>query len=174
MTLSVAIVGSGPAACYAAERLARDASVSIDVIERLPVPFGLVRHGVAADHQGTKAVARIFDRIFARPQVAFSGDVELGAAVSLDELRRIYDAVVIATGAAAERRLAVPGAALDGALGSRDLVFWFNAHPEHDAAAPLARARVAVLIGNGNVALDVARVLAKSPAELAAADLSPD
>ncbi|HEY0877185.1 MAG TPA: FAD-dependent oxidoreductase [Zeimonas sp.] len=170
----VAIVGSGPAGCYLADQLLRlvpDARV--DVIERLPVPFGLVRYGVAPDHQGTKAVSRLLDRTLARATVRFFGNVEVGRDVRLDELRRLYDAVVLATGAPRDRRLGIAGETLPGVVGSAAFVGWYNGHP--DCPPPVLRnVRSAVVIGNGNVAIDVARVLAKTPAELAGSDLPPE
>ncbi len=169
----VAIVGSGPAGCYLADQLLRLApDARIDVIERLPVPFGLVRYGVAPDHQGTKAVSRLLDRVLARDAVRFFGNVEVGRDLRLDELRALYDAVVLATGAPRDRRLGIPGEDLPGVVGSASFVGWYNDHP--DCLAPaLHEVRSAVVIGNGNVAIDVARVLAKTPAELAGSDLSP-
>jgi NADPH-dependent glutamate synthase beta subunit-like oxidoreductase len=175
MTLHIAIVGSGPAGCYLAERLVREAPGSrIDIIDRLPTPYGLVRAGVAPDHQSIKAVSRVFDRVLTRNGVAFWGNVEIGRDVTLDELRGLYDAVVIATGAPRDRRLGVPGEDLPGIVPSGRFVGWLNAHPDH-ASAPfdLAAVRSAVVVGNGNVALDVVRLLAKTPAELAQSDIAP-
>jgi ferredoxin--NADP+ reductase len=171
----IAIVGSGPAGCYAAERLAREADCEIDVIDRLPTPFGLVRAGVAPDHQSTKAIARVLERALGRPNVRFFGNVEIGRDATLEELRRLYDAVVLATGATGDRRLDLPGAGLPGVVGSGAFVFWLNAHPDWAArAVDLAQVRSAVVIGNGNVAIDVARVLAKTREEMALSDMSPD
>jgi len=171
----VVIVGAGPAGCYAAERLAREAACEVDVIERLPTPFGLVRAGVAPDHQSTKAIGRVLERALGRPNVRFFGNVEVGRDVTLDEHRRLYDAVVLATGATVDRRLDVPGAELPGIVGSGELVFWLNAHPDWAVRAPaLGDARSAVIVGNGNVALGVARVLAKSAEEMDAADIAPE
>jgi NADPH-dependent glutamate synthase beta subunit-like oxidoreductase len=169
----VAIVGSGPAGCYLADSLLRlipDASV--DVLERLPVPFGLIRYGVAPDHQSTKAVARLFDRTLSRDSVSFFGNVEVGRDVRLDELQLMYDAVVLATGAPRDRRLNIPGEDLPGVMGSGAFVGWYNGHPE-DEPPKATGVRSAVIIGNGNVALDVARILAKSSAELTGSDLPP-
>lgn len=169
----IAIVGSGPAGCYLADQLLRLApDARIDVVERLPVPFGLVRYGVAPDHQGTKAVSRLLDRMLARDAVRFFGNVEVGRDVRLDELKEIYDAVVLATGAPRDRRLGIPGETLPGVVGSASFVGWYNDHPEC-GAPPLHDVRSAVVIGNGNVSIDVARILAKTPAELAGSDLSP-
>ncbi|HEX3498786.1 MAG TPA: FAD-dependent oxidoreductase [Stellaceae bacterium] len=174
--LQIAIVGSGPAGCYLAERLVREApGCRIDIIDRLPTPYGLVRAGVAPDHQSTKAISRIFDRVLTRDGVAFWGNVEIGVDITLDELRRLYDAVIIATGAPQDRRLGVPGEDLPGIIGSAAFVGWYNSHPDYPAAAPdLSAVRSAVIIGNGNVALDVARILAKTPAELALSDIAPE
>ena len=175
MALSVAIVGSGPAGCYAAERLARAApDAEIDVIERLPTPYGLVRAGVAPDHQSTKSVERVLERALTRPNVAFFGTVEIGRDLSLEELRRLYDAVILATGAPQDRRLGIPGEELAGVFGSGAFTRWINGHPDAaDLPVRLAGVRSAVVIGNGNVAIDVARVLAKSRAEMARSDLAP-
>lgn len=170
----VAIIGSGPAGCYLAEHLLRllpDAS--IDILERLPVPFGLIRYGVAPDHQGTKAVARVLDRVLARDRVSFFGNVEVERDVSLDELMTLYDAVVLATGASRDRRLGIAGEGLPGVIGSGAFTGWYNSHPDH--TTPQAhQVRSAVIIGNGNVAIDVARILAKGPEELIGSDLSSE
>jgi NADPH-dependent glutamate synthase beta subunit-like oxidoreductase len=176
LTLQVAIIGSGPAGCYLAERLVRDVpGCRIDVFDRLATPYGLVRAGVAPDHQSTKAITRVFDRVLTREGVAFWGHVEIGRDATLAELRRLYDAVVIATGAPAPRKLGVPGEDLRGVLDSGAFVGWYNRHPDH-ATAPhdLTRVRSAVVIGNGNVALDVVRLLAKTQAELAQSDIAPE
>ncbi len=169
---SIAIIGSGPAGCYLADQLLRlIPDASIDVLEKLPVPFGLIRDGVAPDHQGTKVVARLFDRVLAREQVGFFGNVEVGRDVRLDELMSLYDAVVLATGAARDRRLGIPGEDLPGVTGSGSFVGWYNRHP-HAVASVARDVRSAVIIGNGNVALDVARMLAKSPEEFAGSDVA--
>lgn len=161
-TRHIAIIGSGPAGCYLADHLLRLLpDCAIDIVERLPVPFGLVRYGVAPDHQPTKAVARVLDRVLSRDRVRFFGNVEVGRDVRLEELHGMYDAVVIATGAPRDRRLGIPGEDLEGVIGSGAFVGWYNAHPDH-AAPTLKDVRSAVILGNGNVALDVARVLAKS------------
>jgi ferredoxin--NADP+ reductase len=167
----IAIIGSGPSGCYLADQLLRLVpDCRIDLIERLPAPFGLVRYGVAPDHQGTKSVTRLFERVLARDRVGFFGHVEVGRDVGLAELERLYHAVVIATGAPDDRRLGIPGEDLPGVLGSGRFVGWYNGHPDHDGLNP-APPRAAVVIGNGNVALDVARLLAKTPAELDGSDL---
>ena len=170
----VAIVGSGPSGMYCAEAILRaDPASRIDVIDRLPTPYGLVRFGVAPDHQSTKAVIRLLERVLAKPDVAFFGGVELGRDVTLDELRAAYDAVVIATGAPLDRRLGIPGEDLPNVFASGRFVGWYNHHPDH-ADVDLRRVKAAVIVGSGNVALDVARLLAKSDAEFDGSDLDPD
>ena len=172
--MHIAIIGSGPAGCYLADHLLRLLpNASIDVIERLPVPFGLIRYGVAPDHQGTKAVARVFDRVLSRDRVRFFGNVEVGRDVRLEELRSLYDAVVLATGASIDRQLGVPGEELPGVVGSGAFVGWYNMHPDRNPPA-IDGVRSAVIIGNGNVALDVARILAKDSTELSGSDLSQE
>ena len=168
---SIAIIGSGPAGCYLADQLLRlIPDASIDVLEKLPVPFGLIRYGVAPDHQSTKVVSRLFDRVLSRDNVSFLGNVEVGRDVRLDELMSLYDAVVLATGAARDRRLEIPGEDLPGVIGSGSFVGWYNGHP-HAQAPKVSDVQSAVIIGNGNVAIDVARILAKGPEEFAGSDV---
>ena len=170
----IAIIGSGPAGCYLADQLLRLIPDSpIDIFERLPVPFGLVRYGVAPDHQGTKAVARVLDRVLSRDRVGFFGNVEVGRDLRLEELMACYDAVVLATGASRDRKLGIPGEGLPGVVGSGAFTAWYNSHPDH-AAPQVQDVRSAVVIGNGNVATDVARILAKDPSELGGSDLSAE
>ena len=170
----IAIIGSGPAGCYLADQLLRlIPDASIDILEKLPVPFGLIRYGVAPDHQNTKTVARVFDRVLGRERVSFFGNVEVGRDVRLEELRSLYDAVVLATGAARDRRLGIPGEDLPGVVGSGAFVAWYNGYP-HSLAPGIDGVRSAVIIGNGNVALDVARILAKGADELDGSDLSAE
>jgi ferredoxin--NADP+ reductase len=169
---SIAIVGSGPAGLYAAEGLIKKLpDARIDVLDRLPTPFGLVRFGVAPDHQGTKAIQRQFDKLLQRPTLRFLGNVAVGRDVGVDELRGLYDAVVLAMGAPVDRRLGIPGEDLAGVYGSGAFVGWFNGHPDHAGLASRLDGTSVAVIGNGNVAIDVARVLAKTPAEMAASDL---
>ena len=158
---TVVVVGSGPSGCYTAQFLRKQwPAADITVLDRLPVPFGLVRYGVAPDHQGTKAVDRQFDRLFTRDGVRFVGNVEVGGPVTVDQLRAAFDVVVLATGVSGDRPLGVPGAELAGVHGAGRLTRLLNDHPdEQHPVAPLGP-RV-VVVGNGNVALDVVRLLAK-------------
>lgn len=170
----VAIIGSGPSGLYAADALIRAAPDSIiDVYDRLPTPFGLIRSGVAPDHPGTKAVVRQFEKLFQRPNVHFMGHVEIGRDVSLDALRRAYDLVFIAAGAPVDRRLAIRGEDLTGVHGSAAITGWYNGHPDWSNLAPAIGERV-VIVGMGNVALDIARILTRNPGDLAATDIAAD
>jgi ferredoxin/flavodoxin---NADP+ reductase len=169
--LRVAVVGSGPAGFYAASALlAADLDVDVDLIERLPTPWGLVRLGVAPDHPNIKAVSRAFERTAAQPGFRFFGNVEVGRDVTHAELRGLYDAVVYSVGAQADRRLGIPGEDLPGSWAATEFVAWYNGHPDfQELEFDLSHER-AVVIGNGNVALDVARMLALTPEELAPTD----
>ncbi len=174
MTIQVAIVGTGPAGFYAAEALLKsDAECRIDMIDRLPTPFGLVRYGVAPDHQTTKRVTRVYTKILRREEVEFFGNVEVGRDVTLDELRSAYDAVVFATGAAHDRSLGIPGEDKGGVIGSASFVGWYNAHPDMRDLDPDLGCTAAAVIGNGNVAIDIARVLVKTRENMAESDLPP-
>ncbi|MHA1570336.1 MAG: FAD-dependent oxidoreductase, partial [Alphaproteobacteria bacterium] len=174
MALKVAVVGSGPSGFYTTEALAkRIPGCEIDVIERLPTPFGLIRGGVAPDHQSTKRVARAFDRIAQRPEVRFFGNVSIGKDISIPELQAAYDAVVLAIGAPLDRKLDIPGGTLAGVIGSAAFVGWYNGHPDFRDLQPNLDCQGVAIIGNGNVALDIARLLVKTKAELARTDL-PD
>ena len=174
MTHRVAIVGAGPSGFYAADGLLRaNPELHIDLIDRLPTPHGLVRAGVAPDHQGTKAVARQFDRLLAQPDVRFAGNLEIGRDLSWDELRQAYDAVIVATGMVIDRKLGVPGEELPQVWGSWRFVAWLNGHPDFRQGPDLSQVRRVAVIGNGNVALDVARLLAKSADEMAKSDIVP-
>ena len=170
--LRVAVVGSGPAAFYAAAALlaSEDPRVEVDMVERLPTPWGLVRLGVAPDHPQLKTVSRAFEKIAARPGFRFLGNVEVGRDVTHEELSALYDAVVYAVGSQADRRLGIPGEDLPGSWAATELVAWYNGHPDYQHLDfDLSHERVAV-VGNGNVALDVARMLALTEAELAPTD----
>jgi ferredoxin/flavodoxin---NADP+ reductase len=167
--LRVAVVGSGPAAFYAAGHLLANESEA-DMIERLPTPWGLVRLGVAPDHPKLKAVSRAFEKIAQRPGFRFLGNVEVGRDVTHDELVRLYDAVVYAVGSQTDRRLGIPGEDLPGSWAATELVAWYNGHPDFQELQFDLSGERAVVVGNGNVALDVARMLALTPEELAPTD----
>jgi ferredoxin--NADP+ reductase len=172
MPASVAIVGSGPSGCYLAQALLKaKPDLKVDLIDRLPVPYGLVRYGVATDHQGTKAVIRQFERLFERQGAGFIGNLAVGEDVSLDDLRAAYDAVVLAAGISTDRRLRIPGEDFAGVAVAGDVTRALNEHPDAPPLPPLGR-RV-VVMGNGNVAIDLIRLLAKSADELAGTDLGP-
>jgi ferredoxin--NADP+ reductase len=169
--LRVAIVGSGPAGFYAAGALLdADLPVEVDMIERLPTPWGLVRLGVAPDHPNIKAVSRVFEKIARRPGFRFLGNVEVGGNVTHDELRELYDAVLYSVGAQTDRRLGIPGEDLPGSWPATAFVAWYNGHPDFQHLAFDLGCRRVVVVGNGNVAIDVARMLALSESELAATD----
>ena len=168
----MAVVGSGPAAFYAAGALlaSEDPAVEVDMIERLPTPWGLVRLGVAPDHPQLKTVSRAFEKIAARPGFRFLGNVEVGRDVTHDELVSLYDAVIYAVGSQTDRQLGIPGEDLPGSWAATELVAWYNGHPDfQDLRFDLSGER-AVVVGNGNVALDVARMLALTREELAPTD----
>ena len=171
MTRHIAIIGAGPSGCYVAQSLLKDhpEGLQVDVFDRLPVPFGLVRYGVAADHQGTKAVARQFERLFTRQGARFIGNAALGEALSLEALREAYDGVVLATGLSGDRRLGIPGEDMEGVIGAGVLTRALYEHPD---AMPLPKLGPDVLVvGNGNVAIDILRLLAKTEAELEGSDM---
>lgn len=170
---SIAIVGSGPSGFYAAEALLKSATaVRIDVIERLPCPFGLVRSGVAPDHAKLKNAIKVYEQIASHPQFSFLGNVRVGSDVSVEELREHYHAVVLCCGAESDRRLGIPGEELPGSHTATEFVGWYNGHPDYrDLNFDLSH-ETAVIIGQGNVAADVARILAKTEAELASTDIA--
>jgi ferredoxin/flavodoxin---NADP+ reductase len=172
MSIRVAVVGSGPAGFYAADALLKseEPQVEVDMIERLPTPWGLVRLGVAPDHENIKAVSRAFERIAARPGFRFFGNVEVGRDVSHEELMRAYDAVLYSVGAQTDRHMGIPGEELPGSWAATEFVAWYNGHPDfQDRVFDLSHER-AVVVGNGNVAIDVARMLALTTDELAPTD----
>src|SRR2546430_10837141 len=169
--LRVAVVGSGPAGFYAAGALLdADIPVEVDMIERLPTPWGLVRLGVAPDHPKLKPVYRAFERIALKPGFRCFGNVEVGRDLSAGDLTRLYDAVVYAFGAQTDRRLDIPGEDLPGSWSATELVAWYNGHPDFQELEFDLDVERAVVIGNGNVALDVARMLALTPEELTPTD----
>jgi len=172
--LRVAVIGSGPAACYAAEEILgqRGLAAEVDMFERLPTPGGLVRFGVAPDHQDTKGAADAFSRTMKRNGFRLFLNTEIGAGVSLEELRQRYHAVVVAAGAMGDRQLGVPGEDLPGSHSATEFVAWYNGHPDFSARTFDLSAERAVIIGNGNVALDVARILTSNPDDLARTDIA--
>jgi ferredoxin/flavodoxin---NADP+ reductase len=170
--LTVAIVGSGPAAMYAADELLTQKGVRVNMFERLPTPYGLVRAGVAPDHQSTKRVTRLFDKVTRLPGFTFFLNVEVGSDLSHADLLEHHHAVLYAVGAPNDRRLEIDGMGLPGIGTATEMVAWINGHPEYtDLPVDLTHERV-VLVGNGNVALDVARILTSDPDELARTDIS--
>jgi ferredoxin/flavodoxin---NADP+ reductase len=169
--LRIAVVGSGPAGFYAAGALLdAEAPVEVDMIERLPTPWGLVRLGVAPDHPKLKTVSRAFERIALKPGFRFFGNVEVGRDLTHSDLTVLYDAVIYAFGAQSDRRLGIPGEELPGSWSATELVAWYNGHPDFQELEFDLNVERAVVIGNGNVALDVARMLALTPEELAPTD----
>lgn len=169
--LRIAVVGSGPAGIYTTEALLRAGS-TVDVFDRLPCPFGLVRYGVAPDHPKIRSITATLSQVMDHPAVRFLGNVEIGSAITLEELDDHYDAVVVACGAATDRRLGVPGEDLPGSVSATDFVAWYNGHPDAPPDAFSLDARSVMVIGNGNVALDVARLMCRPPADLARTDVA--
>jgi len=169
--LRVAVVGSGPAGFYAAGALLdAEVPVEVDMIERLPTPWGLVRLGVAPDHPKLKTVSRAYERIALKPGFRFFGNVEVGRDLTHADLLSLYDAVVYAVGSQTDRRLGIPGEDLTGSWSATEFVAWYNGHPDFQELSFDLDVERAVVIGNGNVALDVARMLALTPEELAPTD----
>ncbi len=172
--LRVAVIGAGPAGFYAAEYLLKqkDLTVEIDLFDRLPTPYGLVRVGVAPDHQKIKSVVKRYDKVAAHPNVRFFGNVELGKDLSVADLRAHYHQIVYAVGAQSDRRLGIPGEDLPGSHPATEFVAWYNGHPDFtDYQFDLSREKAAV-IGIGNVAMDVARILCRTPEELQKTDIA--
>lgn len=168
-----AVIGSGPAGFYTAEALVKayGETARIDIIDKLPVPYGLIRFGVAPDHQSIKAVSKRYDRVADERQVRFVGNVGIGDAVSIGHLRSVYDAIILATGAPHDRKLGIEGEELRGVIRSAAFVGWYNGHPDFtDLDVPLD-GEAAAVIGNGNVALDVARILSKTHDEFEGSDI---
>ena len=169
----VAVIGSGPAGYYSAEALQKHfgEGVRVDMIDRMPVPYGLIRFGVAPDHQSIKAVAKRYEKVALSDNVRFVGNVTVGKDVSIPELLGLYDAIILATGAPNDRPLDLPGGDLPGVIGSAAFVGWYKGHPDFADLAPPLDVAAAAVIGNGNVALDVARILSKTPAEFSGSDI---
>jgi ferredoxin--NADP+ reductase len=168
-----AVVGSGPAGFYTAEALAKayGDQAQIDIIDRYPVPYGLIRFGVAPDHQSLKAVSKRYDQVAAGDNVRFVGNVNVGQEVAVAELTGLYDAVILAIGAPHDRKLGIPGEELPGVVGSAEFVGWYNGHPDFADLAPPLDGTHAAVIGNGNVALDCARILSKNTHEFEGSDI---
>lgn len=169
----IAIIGSGPAGYYTAEAAQKQwgDDVCVDIFDMLPVPYGLIRFGVAPDHQSIKGVARRYEQTALSQNVRFVGNVKVGQDVSVEELQGLYDAVILATGAPRDRQLGIPGDHLGNVHGSAAFVGWYNGHPEFAALDPDLSGQTAVVIGMGNVALDVARILSKTHEEFAGSDI---
>lgn len=168
-----AVVGSGPAGFYTAEALekAYGDQARIDILDRYPVPYGLIRFGVAPDHQSLKAVSKRYDKVAESAGVDFIGNVSVGRDVSIAELLDLYDAVILATGAPHDRKLGIPGEGLPGVVGSAEFVGWYNGHPDFADLDPPLDGTHAAVIGNGNVALDCARILSKTRHEFEGSDI---
>lgn len=165
--LRVAVVGAGPAGIYAADNLCRsDGTVTVDIFDRLPTPYGLIRYGVAPDHPRIKGIITSLHRVMGNPRIAFFGNVEIGTDLTLDELRHFYDAVIIATGAERDRHLDLPGIDLAGSHGAAEFVSFYDAHPDRPRHWDLTRVKQVAVIGAGNVALDISRLLARTADEL--------
>jgi len=168
-----AIVGSGPAGFYTAEALekAYGDGARVDILDRFPVPYGLIRFGVAPDHQSLKAVSKRYDKTAETAGVDFIGNVTVGRDVSIAELLDLYDAVILATGAPHDRKLGIPGEDLPGVVGSAEFVGWYNGHPDFADLDPFLHGTHAAIVGNGNVALDCARILSKTQHEFEGSDI---
>src|SRR5262252_1392932 len=177
--LNVAVVGSGPSGLYAADALVKQAAkldppvtVQVDVIDRLPTPYGLVRYGVAPDHPSIKSIAEVLRKVLEHPQVRFLGGVHLGDDVTREDLLASYDAVIYATGAMRDRRMGIEGEDLSGSHAATEFVNWYSGHPDMDPGTFKLDAESVAVIGVGNVAVDVARILVSDPEELARTDIS--
>ena len=172
--LRVAVVGAGPSGFYAVDALLRrkDVPIEVDTFDRLPVPYGLVRFGVAPDHQNIKAIIKGYEKIAANPRFRFFGNVQFGRDIHLEDLQAHYDQIIYAVGAETDRKLNIPGEMLSGSYTATEFVAWYNGHPDYvDSQFDLSHER-AVIVGIGNVAMDVTRILAKSPDELATTDIA--
>src|SRR3954449_11164015 len=170
--LRVAIVGSGPAGFYAAGHLLKpkDRVVQVDMFDRLPTPWGLVRAGVAPDHPNIKAVSRVYEKTAAHPEFRFYGNVEFGTDITHEELIERYHVVIYAVGAQTDKQMGIPGEDLPGSWAATEFVAWYNGHPDYQQIEFDLGVERAIVIGNGNVALDIARMLALTHEELACTD----
>src|SRR5262245_34695805 len=172
--LRVAVVGCGPSGFYVAQALLQSPGLvsQVDMFDRLPTPYGLVRYGVAPDHQKVKSVTKVYAKVASDPAVRWFGHVELGRDLTLDDLRAHFHAIVFTTGAQTDRRLGIPGEDLKGSHPATEFVAWYNGHPDHRHRTFELDTERAVVIGVGNVAIDVARMLCRSPEELAKTDIA--
>ncbi|MBH70936.1 MAG: pyridine nucleotide-disulfide oxidoreductase [Pelagibacteraceae bacterium] len=168
---SVVIIGSGPSGFYTAESITKKLNSNIDIIDRLPTPFGLIRGGVAPDHQTTKRISLAYSKTAKKEQINFFGNIEIGKDISIDELREIYDVVVLAIGSEIDNKLEIKGNNLKGVYGSAEIVGWYNGHPDYVDLEPNLNTENVVVIGNGNVAIDIVRVLSKTPEEMLDSDI---
>ncbi len=171
--LRVALVGTGPSGFYAAESLLKSTiSVTIDAFDRLPNPFGLLRGGVAPDHQRMKSVSKAYERIALNPAFSFWGNVQIGKDLSVEELKQYYDVIIFACGCETSKQLGIPGELLPGSCAATEFVGWYNGHPDYRECQFDLSSESVVIIGQGNVAVDVARILAKTPEELKGSDIA--
>jgi len=172
--LRIAIIGAGPSGIYAAEALIKqtEINVSVDVFDRLPTPYGLVRYGVAPDHQTIKSVTKVMQKVLQDPRVRFLGNVEFGRDLTFADLRRHYDAVIYTVGASSDRHLGIPGEDLPGSLSATEFVAWYNGHPDYQNLDIRLNVQGVAVVGMGNVAVDVTRILAKSAEELRQTDIA--
>ena len=172
--LRVAVVGAGPAGIYAADILTtKDPSASVDIFDRLPTPYGLIRYGVAPDHPRIKAIIVALHRVLENERIRFIGNVHVGGDLKIDELRQCYDAVIFATGAERDRSLGIPGEDLDGSYGAADFVAFYDSHPDRAQTWDLSGQKSVAVVGVGNVGLDVARMLARGADELLGPVMKP-
>lgn len=172
-SLRVAVIGAGPSGFYAADSLLKGLeSVSVDLLDRLPTPYGLVRYGVAPDHQKIKSVIRLYERTAEDPRFRFLGNVTYGRDLAYDDIKRHYDAVIYAVGASSDRNLGIPGEDLYGSMSATEFVAWYNGHPDYVNCLERMTASSVVVVGMGNVAVDVTRILAKSYDELKTTDIA--
>lgn len=173
MPLRAAIVGAGPSGFYAAESLlGADKNITVDMFERLPAPYGLVRYGVAPDHIKIKNVIKVYEKIAEKPRFSFLGNVTVGKDISVEDLKRFYDVILFSFGAEADRKLGIPGEDLRGSHTATEFVAWYNGHPDYRDKNFDLSGRVAVVIGHGNVAVDVCRILSKTVDELCKTDIA--
>jgi len=168
---SVVIIGSGPSGFYTAESITKNLNSDIDIIDRLPTPFGLIRGGVAPDHQTTKKISASYTKTAEKEKVKFFGNIEVGKDITIEELRELYDVVVLAIGSELDNKLEIKGSNLQGVYGSAEFVGWYNGHPDYVNLEPNLNTENVVVIGNGNVAIDIVRVLSKTSEEMSDSDI---